>query len=101
MWISEGDESKTTMVTRYDLFEYLIMSFGLANASTTFCNLINDVLYEYLDKFVVYLDDTVIYSKSFEDHMGHLRKFFEKLKSHSLYVKNEKYTVNSVGVKLS
>ena len=63
--IAAGDESKTTCVTRYGSFEFLVMPFGLTNAPATFCNLMNDVLYDYLDKFVVvYLDDIVIYSES-------------------------------------
>lgn len=47
--IAKGDEPKTTMVTWYGLYEFLVMPFGLANAPTTFCNLINDVFYEYID----------------------------------------------------
>jgi len=53
------------------------MPFGLSNALTTFCNLINDVLYEYFDDFcVVYLDDIMIHAQSLEDHINHLRKVF-------------------------
>lgn len=44
--ISPGDEANTTCVTRYGSFEFLVMHFGLTNASTTFCNIMNDVLYE-------------------------------------------------------
>jgi hypothetical protein len=51
--IAEGDEHKTTMVTRYKSFEFLVMSFGLCNAPTTFCTLMNDVLRPFLDRFVV------------------------------------------------
>lgn len=48
------------------------MPFGRTDASATFCNLINSVFYIFLDKFVVpYLDDKVIYSESFEDHLSH------------------------------
>lgn len=56
--IAEGDESKTACVTRYSLYEFQMMPFGLSNAPVTFCNLMNDVFYDFLDKFVVvYLDD--------------------------------------------
>ncbi|KAL0307331.1 UNVERIFIED_CONTAM: RNA-directed DNA polymerase [Sesamum radiatum] len=59
--VARGDEPKTTCVMRYGSFEFLVMTFGLTNAPATFCNLTNDVLYEYLDRFVVvYLDDIVI-----------------------------------------
>ena len=45
-------------MTRYSSYEFLVMPFGFTNAHVTFCNLMNDVLYEFLDEFVVmYLDD--------------------------------------------
>ncbi|TYK22097.1 reverse transcriptase [Cucumis melo var. makuwa] len=73
--IAEGDESKTTCVTRYGAFEFLVMPFGLTNASATFCTLMNQVFHEYLDKFVVvYLDDIVVYSTTMEEHRDHLQK---------------------------
>ncbi|KAL0555982.1 hypothetical protein IC582_004485 [Cucumis melo] len=66
--IAEGDEPKTTCVTRYGAFEFLIMSFGLTNAPANFCTLMNQVFHEYLDKFVVvYLDDIVVYSTTMEE----------------------------------
>ena len=43
--IAEGDEGKTTCVTRYGAYEFLVMPFGLTNAPTTFCNLMNDVIF--------------------------------------------------------
>ena len=63
--IAAGDEEKTTCVTRYGSYEFLVMPFGLTNAPATFCNLMNDVLFDYMDAFVVvYLDDIVVYSKT-------------------------------------
>ena len=89
--IAEGDEAKTACVTRYGSYEFLVMPFGLTNAPATFCNLMNDVLYEFLDSFVVvYLDDIVIYSESLDAHLGHLRQVFSRLREHQLYVKKEK-----------
>lgn len=89
--IAAGDEPKTACVTRYGSYEFLVLPFGLTNAPATFCNLMNDVLYEYLDRFVVvYLDDIVIYSDSLEAHLEHLKCIFTKLREHSLYVKREK-----------
>ena len=56
-------KGKLPCVTRYGAYEFLVMSFGLTNASTIFCNLMNDVIFEYIDAFVVvYLNDIVIYS---------------------------------------
>ena len=53
VWITEGDEGKTTCVTSYGSYEFFVMPLGLANAPTTFCILMNDVLFDYLDAFVV------------------------------------------------
>ncbi|TYK15860.1 reverse transcriptase [Cucumis melo var. makuwa] len=73
--IAEGDEAKTTCVTRYGAFEFLVMPFGLTNAPATFCTLMNQVFHEYLDEFVVvYLDDIVVYSTTMEEHRDHLQK---------------------------
>ena len=67
------------------------MPFGLTNALTTFCNLMNDVLFDYLDAFiVVYLDDIVVYSQTLNEHEMHLEKVFQRLREHKLYVKPEK-----------
>ncbi|KAK9100739.1 hypothetical protein Scep_024169 [Stephania cephalantha] len=89
--IAAGDVPKTAMVTRYGSFEYLVMPFGLTNAPATFCNLMNDVLKEFIDRFVVvYLDDIVIYSQNLQDHVDHLRKVLTTLRANHLYVKKEK-----------
>ena len=49
------------------------MPFGLTNASTTFCNLMNDVLFEYIDALVVvYLDGIIVYSQSLREREKHL-----------------------------
>ena len=48
VWIATRDEGKTTYVTRYDSYEFLVMSFGLTNVPATFCNLMNDVMFDYL-----------------------------------------------------
>ena len=48
VWIATRDEGKTTYVTRYDSYEFLVIPFGLTNAPATFCNLMNDVMFDYL-----------------------------------------------------
>jgi hypothetical protein len=89
--IAEGDEPKTTCVTRYGSFEILVMPFGLTNAPATLCNLMNDVFHDYIDKFVVvYLDDIIVYSESFDDHSCPLRLVLSRLRENSLFVKEEK-----------
>jgi hypothetical protein len=67
------DVLKTAFSTRYGLYEYLVMSFGLTNAPAHFMYLMNYVFMPELDKFVViFIDDIMIYSKSKEEHARHL-----------------------------
>jgi hypothetical protein len=71
--ICSEDVPKTAISTRYGLYEYLVMSFGLTNAPTHFMYLMNSVFMLELDKFVVvFIDDILIYSKSEEEHAQHL-----------------------------
>ena len=64
------------------------MPFGLTTALTPFFNLMNDVLFNFLNSFVVvYLDEIVIYSSTLKDHLVHLENVFDKLRHNQLYVK--------------
>ena len=86
--ITVGDEGKTIYVTQYGSYEFLVMPFGLTNVPTTFCNLMNDVLFDYLDAFVVvYLDDIVVNSQTLTKHERNLRMVFQRLREHKIYVK--------------
>jgi hypothetical protein len=88
--IRESDIPKTAFRTRYGLYEYTVMSFGLTNAPAYFMYLMNKVFMEYLDKFVVvFIDDILIFSKT-EEHEKHLRIVLEKLRSNQLYAKFSK-----------
>ncbi|XP_060959418.1 uncharacterized protein LOC133030632 [Cannabis sativa] len=89
--VREEDIAKTAFQTLYGHYEFLVMSFGLTNAPTTFMNLMNRVFKEYLDKFVVvFIDDILIYSRTMEEHEEHLRLTLSRLKEHQLYAKFKK-----------
>jgi hypothetical protein len=84
--IRESNIIKIAFHTRYGLYEYTMMSFGLTNAPPYFMYLMNKVFMEYLDKFVVvFIDDILIFSKTEDDHETHLRLVLEKLRTHQLY----------------
>ncbi|GJT92951.1 putative reverse transcriptase domain-containing protein [Tanacetum coccineum] len=89
--VYEDDIPKTAFRTRYGHFEFTVMPFGLPNAPTIFMDLMNRVCRSYLDKFViVFIDDILIYSKTQEEHVEHLRLVLELLKNEKLYAKFSK-----------
>jgi hypothetical protein len=89
--IRPEDIPKTAFTTRYGLFKYLVMSFGLTNAPAHFTYLMNSVFMPELDKFlVVFIDDILIYSKNKEEHAQHLRIVLTRLREHQLYAKFSK-----------
>jgi hypothetical protein len=84
--ICEEDIPKTTFSTRYGLYEYLVMSFGLTNAPAHFMYLMNSIFMEELDKFVVvFIDDILVFSKSKKEHEEHLRIVVQRLSDHQIY----------------
>jgi hypothetical protein len=90
--IRVSDIPKIAFITRYCLYEYTVMLFGLTNARTYFMYLMNKVFMEYLDKFVVvFIDDILIFSKNEEEHDEHLSMVLQKLRENQLYAKLNKY----------
>jgi hypothetical protein len=86
MKIRPFDIPKTAFSTRYGLYEFIVMSFGLTNAPACFMNLMNKVFMEYLDKFVVvFIEDILIYSKNDGEHEEQLRLVLQKLRDNQLY----------------
>jgi hypothetical protein len=89
--IHDEDIPKTAFSTRYGLYEYPVMSFGLTNAPAHFMYLMNSVFMPKLDKFLmVVINGILVYSKSTEDHEEHLRVMLQRLRDHQLYAKFSK-----------
>ncbi|GJU43888.1 putative reverse transcriptase domain-containing protein [Tanacetum coccineum] len=89
--VHKDDIPKTAFRTCYGHFEFTVMPYGLTNAPAIFMDLINRVCNPYLDKFmIVFIDDILIYSKTQEEHVEHLRLVLELLKKDKLYAKFSK-----------
>ncbi|GJZ22287.1 putative reverse transcriptase domain-containing protein [Tanacetum coccineum] len=89
--VRDEDIPKSAFRTRYEHYEFQVMSFGLTNAPAIFMDLMNRMCKPYLDKFViVFIDDILIYSCNKEEHVNHLRIILELLKKEKLYGKFSK-----------
>ena len=89
--MNEGDEWKIAFKTKYGLYEWLVMLFGLTNVPSTFMRLMNHVLPPYLGRFVVvYFDDILIYSKSLNEHEEHIRSVLIILRKEQIFANFKK-----------
>ena len=95
--IEEKDVPKTAIITPFGLFEFVFMAFGLRNASQTFQRLIDEVLRD-LDFVFAFIDDIFISSKTYEEHITHVRIVFQRLKDYGLRINAEKceFAVNEI-----
>jgi hypothetical protein len=93
------DVHKTAFHTHDSLYEFLVMAFGLCNASATFQALMNDVLRPFLRRFVlVFFDDILIYSNTWADHLRHLHAILGELHLHQLFIKCTKCSFGASSV---
>jgi len=89
--IRAGDKWKTACRTQYGHYEYKVMLFGLVNAPATFQAMMNNILREFLDHWVVvYLDDILLYSENYEKHVEGGKKVLTRLAEHWLAISLKK-----------
>lgn len=89
--MNPDDIEKTAFNTRYGQFEYTVLPFGLCNGPATCMRLMQDVLADFLDKFVmVYLDDCLQFNTSKKDSIRDLRLILQRLKDNDLHLKLSK-----------
>ncbi|RDY03567.1 hypothetical protein CR513_12832, partial [Mucuna pruriens] len=83
----EGDEWKTAFKTKFGLYEWIVMSFGLTNAPSTFMRHMNHVLRSLIGQCViVYFGKNLVYFTCMDDHVTHVQQVLQLLKDESLYV---------------
>ena len=89
--MKKGDEEKTAFKTHHGHFEFRVMPFGVTNGPPTFQCVINSVFSGPNRKFVItFLDDILVFSRSLQEHVDHLRTVFSILRQHQLYAKQSK-----------
>ncbi|KAI3815829.1 hypothetical protein L1987_15512 [Smallanthus sonchifolius] len=89
--VAEEDVPKNAFRNRYSHYEFLVLSFGLTNAPATFMDLMKRICKPFLEKFVIVLiDDNLIYSRSQEEDIKHLKIILETLRKERLYAKFSK-----------
>ncbi|GBG91988.1 hypothetical protein CBR_g54083 [Chara braunii] len=89
--VATEDQSKTTFRLRFGHYEFTVMPSGLTNAPATFQTAMNDIFKDILEEYVlVYLDDILVYSRTLEDHIRHLRDVLQRLRKHDFYAKLSK-----------
>ena len=89
--VREEDIPKTAFRTQRGHFEFVVMPFGVTNAPSTFQRMMNSLFKEELDDYVlVYLDDILVFSSTLEEHIAHIRKALERLRSAKLYARLHK-----------
>ncbi|GBG72702.1 hypothetical protein CBR_g12269 [Chara braunii] len=89
--VHPDDQYKTAFRTRYGHYEFIVMPFGLTNAPDTFQRCMNDLFRPWLARFVaVYLDDILVFSRTLQEHQGHLRQVLEKLREANFKINAKK-----------
>ena len=91
MKIDEKSIPKTAFKTKYGSFEFTVVPFGLTNAPGFFMSNMNQMLSDFIDVFVlVYLDDILVYSETWKDHLTHIENVLKRLRENRFYAKKKK-----------
>ena len=99
--MAESSKDKTAFICHRGLYQFKRMPFGLRNAPAVFQRFMNKVLAPFLGRFCcVYLDDIVVFSKTQEEHEGHLQQIFTVLQEHNLKLKPGKCHLQLTRIKL-
>src|SRR5271155_4824673 len=90
--MKDGDEWKAAFCTNHGLFEVLVMFFGLTNSPATFQTMMDDIFEDMIseEKAIVYLDDTLIFNQTLEEHQEMVKRVVKVLHKHNLFLKPEK-----------
>ncbi|GBG65073.1 hypothetical protein CBR_g49147 [Chara braunii] len=89
--VAAADQPKTAFRSRFGHYEFMVTPFGLTNAPATFQRAMNDIFRDILEQYVlVYLDDILVYSRTLEEHLRHLRDVLDRLRRHGFYAKLSK-----------
>ncbi|GBG74600.1 hypothetical protein CBR_g19008 [Chara braunii] len=105
--VAAADQLKTAFRSRFGHYEFTVMLFGLTNAPATFQRAMNDIFRDILEQYVlVYLNDILVYSRTLEEHLRHLRDVLDRLRRHGFYAKLSKcrfaqHKVNFLGQNVS
>lgn len=98
--VAPEDIPKTAFNTRYGAYEFLVTPFGLKNSPSAFQRMMNEILHDYLDDFVlVYVDDLLIYSKSREEHLRHIELVSKRLAEYNIQINMKKSHIAQKSVK--
>ena len=87
--MADASKEMTTFITRYGTFQFEVMPFGLMNAPSTFQRMM-DIVLQGFSVVRVYIDDVVVFSKSLDEHVRHLKEVFIRISKHHLKVKLSK-----------
>ncbi|GBG78357.1 hypothetical protein CBR_g26386 [Chara braunii] len=89
--VATKDQLNAAFRSRFGHYEFTVMPFGLTNAPATFQTAMNDIFRDILEEYVlVYVNDILVYSRTLEDHIRHLRDVLQRLRKHDLYAKLSK-----------